>query len=157
MIISDSTTLIILFDLDRVELLSNLFPKVIIPSAVYEEITVKNSLLLPQFISVQEAKECEILETLKLVLDLGESEAIALALELDSKLIIDEKKGRKIAMKQGLEIIGLLGIVYLNIKKEFISLEEAREFLDDALVHGYRISQKLIDGMFIEVKKGLRK
>jgi predicted nucleic acid-binding protein len=157
MIISDSTTLIILFDLDRVELLSNLFPKVIIPSAVYEEITVKNSLLLPQFISVQEAKECEILETLKLVLDLGESEAIALALELDSKLIIDEKKGRKIAMKQGLEIIGLLGIVYLNIKKEFISLEEAREFLDDALVHGYRISQKLIDGMFVEVEKGLTK
>jgi predicted nucleic acid-binding protein len=157
MIISDSTTLIILFDLDRVELLSNLFPKVIIPSAVYEEITVKNSLLLPQFISVQEAKECEILETLKLVLDLGESEAIALALELDSKLIIDEKKGRKIAMKQGLEIIGLLGIVYLNIKKEFISLEEAREFLDDALLHGYRISQKLIDGMFIEVEKGLTK
>jgi predicted nucleic acid-binding protein len=157
MIISDSTTLIILFDLDRVELLSNLFPKVIIPSAVYEEITVKNSLLLPQFISVQEAKECEILETLKLVLDLGESEAIALALELDSKLIIDEKKGRKIAMKQGLEIIGLLGIVYLNIKKEFIGLEEAREFLDDALLHGYRISQKLIDGMFIEVEKGLTK
>jgi len=155
MIISDSTTLIILFDLNRVDLLSNLFPKIIIPSAVYEEIMVKHSLVLPTFISVQEPKACETLETLKLILDLGESEAIALALELDTKLIIDEKKGRKIAMRQGLEIIGLLGIVYLNIKKEFISLEEARVFLEAALVHGYRISQKLIDGMFVEALKGL--
>ena len=82
------------------------------------------------------------------MLDLGESEAIALALELNSKLIIDEKKGRKIAMRQGLEIIGLLGIVYLNIKKGFISKEEAKEFLDEALAHGYRISKSLIDEMF---------
>jgi predicted nucleic acid-binding protein len=151
MIISDSTTLIILFDLNRMELLSNLFPKIIIPSAVYEEITVKKPLVLPEFIVVQQPTECEMLETLKLVLDLGESEAIALALELDTKLIIDEKKGRKIAIKQGLKIIGLLGIVYLNIKKEFISIDEARKFLDDALSHGYRISEKLIEEMFKKV------
>lgn len=148
MIVSDSTTLIILFDLNRLELLSNLFPKVIIPSAVYEEVAVKNPIELPEFISVQKPSDCEVLETLKMVLDLGESEAIALALELKTKLIIDEKKGRKIAMKQGLEIIGLLGIVYLNIKKGFLSKDEAKEFLGDALAHGYRISQKLIDGMF---------
>jgi predicted nucleic acid-binding protein len=148
MIISDSTTLIILFDLNRIELLSNLFPKIIIPFAVFEEISVKKTILLPEFISVQKVDDCETLETLKLILDLGESEAIALALELKSKLIIDEKKGRKIAIGQGIEIIGLLGIVYLNIKKGFLSKEEAKEFLDDALAHGYRISQKLIDGMF---------
>jgi len=144
MIISDSTTLIILFDLERMELLSNLFPKIIIPFAVYEEISVKKSIDLPVFISVQEVMPSEKLETLKKLLDLGESEAIALALELKSKLIIDEKKGRKIAMNQGLEIIGLLGIVYLNIKKGFISKEEAESFLGDALVHGYRISEKLL-------------
>jgi len=151
MIISDSTTLIILFDLERMELLSNLFPKIIIPFAVYEEISVKKSIELPAFISVQEVRESEKLETLKKLLDLGESEAIALALELKSKLIIDEKKGRKIAMNQGLEIIGLLGIVYLNIKKGFISKEEAESFLGDALVHGYRISEKLIEEMLLKV------
>jgi predicted nucleic acid-binding protein len=148
MIVSDSTTLIILFDLSRIELLSNLFPTVIIPSAVYDEISIKKSIILPTFMSVQVAKDDEVLKSLKQLLDLGESEAIALALELGLKLIIDEKKGRKIAMRQGLEIIGLLGIVYLNIKKGFISKEEAKTFLDDALAHGYRINQKLIDGMF---------
>ena len=151
MIISDSTTLIILFDLERMELLSNLFPKIIIPFAVYEEISVKKSIDLPVFISVQEVMPSEKLETLKKLLDLGESEAIALALELKSKLIIDEKKGRKIAMNQGLEIIGLLGIVYLNIKKGFISKEEAESFLGDALIHGYRISEKLIEEMLLKV------
>jgi len=147
MIVSDSTILIILFDLNRLELLSNLFPKVIIPLSVYDEISVKKAIVLPNFMEVQEVKTSEILEMLKQVLDLGESEAIALALKVGSKLIIDEKKGRKIAMRQGLEIIGLLGIVYLNIKKGFLSKTEAKTFLNDALVHGYRINQKLIEGM----------
>jgi len=151
MIVSDSTTLIILFDLNRLELLSNLFPKIIIPSAVYAEISVKRAIELPSFITVQQASENETLKSLKLLLDLGESEAIALALELDTKLIIDEKKGRKIAMRQGLKIIGLLGIVYANIKKEFLTKEEAKSFLDKAIDHGYRINQKLIDGMFEKV------
>jgi len=151
MIVSDSTTLIILFDLNRLELLSNLFPKIIIPSAVYAEISVKRAIELPPFITVQQASENETLKSLKLLLDLGESEAIALALELDSKLIIDEKKGRKIAMQQGLEIIGLLGIVYVNIKKEFLSKKVAKSFLNKAIDHGYRINQKLIDGMFEKI------
>ena len=148
MIVSDSTTLIILFDLNRLELLSNLFPKIISPSAVYDEISTKRAIELPPFITVQKASENETLKSLRQLLDLGESEAIALALELNSKLIIDEKKGRKIAMRQGLEIIGLLGIVYANIKKEFISKEEARSFLNRAIEHGYRINQQLIEGMF---------
>lgn len=151
MIVSDSTTLIILFDLNRIELLSNLFTKVTIPSAVYDEINAKKSIKLPKFMKVQKPQESELLETLKLVLDLGESEAIALALELESKLIIDEKKGRKIAMKQGLEIIGLLGIVYLNIKKGFLKKDEAKAFLEEAIKHGYRINQKLINDMLKRV------
>jgi predicted nucleic acid-binding protein len=152
MIVSDSTTLIILFDLKRLELLSNIFPKIIVPTAVYDEVSVKKSIVLPSFMSVQAPKPCKTLETMKSLLDLGESEAIVLALELKSKLIIDEKKGRKIAVGQGLEIIGLLGIVYVNIKKGFLSKEEAKEFLEDAIAHGYRINQNLINKMFSEIE-----
>jgi predicted nucleic acid-binding protein len=97
---------------------------------------------------VQKVKDSEMLDVLKNVLDLGESEAIALALELGSPLIIDEKKGRKIAMREGIKIIGLLGIVYLNIKKGNISEADAKEFLDEAVANGYRISTRLIDEMF---------
>ena len=128
MIISDSTTLIVLFDLNRLDLLSNVFSTIIIPDAVHKEISVKSSITLPTFMRVQEVHDSELLDTLKNVLDLGESEAIALALELTLPLIIDEKKGRKIAMREGIKIIGLLGIVYLNIKKGNISEKEAKIF-----------------------------
>lgn len=148
MIVSDSTTLIILFDLQRLELLSNLFDRVIIPSGVHGEITAKKSIEIPSFMEVQRVKPTELLEILHNILDRGESEAIALALELDMPLIIDEKKGRKIALREGVQIIGLLGIVYLNIKKKFLSINEAKVFLNDAVSHGYRIAPHLIDEMF---------
>ena len=148
MIISDSTTLIVLFDLDRLDLLSNIFTHIIIPDAVHKEISAKLPLSLPSFMKVQKVTDSDILDVLKSVLDLGESEAIALAIELELPLIIDEKKGRKIALREGIKIIGLLGIIYLNIKKEYISEAEAKTFLDDAVVNGYRISTRLIDEMF---------
>jgi len=148
MVISDATTLIILFDLKRIDLLSNLFEKILIPQTVYSELNAEKEILLPDFIEVVTVNKSDTLKLLKNLLDDGESEAIALALEKKSRLIIDEKKGRKIAMRQGLEIIGLLGIVYLNIKNKHISQENAKRFLDDVLAHGYRINVKLIELMF---------
>jgi predicted nucleic acid-binding protein len=148
MIISDSTTLIVLFELDRLDLLSNLFAEIIMPDAVYQEISAKSSIDLPDFMRVQQVPDSEMLEILKTVLDEGESEAIALALEQKLPLIIDEKKGRKIALREGIDIIGLLGIVYLNIKKGHISKKDAKDFLSDATTRGYRIADRLVDEMF---------
>lgn len=147
MIVSDSTTLIVLFDLDRTDLLSNLFSSIIIPASVYKEISTKNVLVMPSFMSIVDVQNSELLESLKMILDDGESEAIALAVETKSKLIIDEKKGRKIAINQGLEIIGLIGIVYLNVKREFLVKQQAIKLLEDIQEHGYRINQRIIDDM----------
>jgi len=44
--------------------------------------------------------------------------------------------------------MGLLGVVYLNVKKGHMSKEDARHFLEDALEHGYRISEMLMEQMF---------
>lgn len=148
MIVSDSTTLIVLLDLERTEILSNLFRKIILSQAVYDEVMVKYKNTLPSFMLVKKVEHSEKLDTFKLLLDEGESEAIVLALALKMPLIIDEKKGRKIALREGLEIIGLLGIVYLNIKKGYLNISEARMFIDDAVAHGYRISTVLIEQMF---------
>ncbi len=147
MIISDSATLIILSDLKRLDLLDNLFEKIYIPCAVYDEINFKKDIDMPLFMEVVKVEQSELLNSLKLVLDDGESEAIALAKVKQLPLIIDEKKGRKIAQNIDIKIIGLLGVIYLNIKKRFISLEDAKIFLSDAIDGGYRISQKLIDEM----------
>lgn len=151
MIVSDSTTLIILLDLDKLEYLSNLFSTVTIPQTVYEEVTSKNQSILPPFIKVLKVEKNELLDDLLLLLDKGESEAIVLAKQRQWPLIIDEKKGRKIASNLQIEIIGLLGIIYLNIKKQHIHNKEAEQFLQKAIQHGFRISSKLISDMFLQV------
>ncbi|MBN2895126.1 MAG: hypothetical protein JXK05_04435 [Campylobacterales bacterium] len=147
-VVSDSTTLIILANTSRFDLLSNLFTKLYIPQAVWDELHTKEEPMLPAFIRLTPIEKTQELETLLYLLDQGESEAILLAKAKNLPLIIDEKKGRKIATHMGITIIGLLGILYLNIKRAYISAEEARIFLDQVRENGFRISQKLIDEMF---------
>ncbi len=148
MIVSDSTTLIVLYELKRFELLLNLFNKIYIPKTVFDEINYKKDVILPEFIITKKVDDRQKTEELKMILDEGESEAIVLALQMELPLIIDEKKGRKIAKNLGLKIVGLLGIVLLNIKKGFISQEEAKDFLDKAIQEGFRINPKLIKELF---------
>lgn len=152
MIVSDSTALIILFDLERLELLENLFDEVYITPIILEEISVKYPVVLPSFIKIERIKNDELFNALTRLLDLGESEAITLAKERSLPIIIDEKRGRKIAKNMGLKVIGLLGLVYLNVKQGFLTKDEARCFLDDAIEHGYRIARKMVDDVLEELE-----
>ena len=148
-IISDTTALIILAKTNHLNLLTNLIDKVYVPKAVMEEIRYKNDIVKvlidnSDFIEVQEVSNQEILNDIrKTNLDLGETEAIALALELDLRLIIDEKTGRKIAKEKGVKIIGLLGILEANFKLEFISYRELLYILEDFKRVDYRLNPKL--------------
>lgn len=151
MIVSDSTTLIVLNNLGRLNLLK-VFNQVYIPQKVYEEVNFKKDFILPDFIKVKRIETNELYFYLTKLLDEGESEAITLAKELNLPLIIDEKKGKKIAKNLNIKIIGLLGILYLNYQKGFITQEEIKSFLDDAIKNGYRISQKLLDEFWNTLK-----
>ncbi|MCK9374313.1 MAG: hypothetical protein M0P91_14120, partial [Sulfuricurvum sp.] len=143
-VVSDSTTLIILENQNRFDLLTNLFERVFIPQAVWDEIHSKEGFVLPNFITLSPIEATDELSTLLYLLDRGESEAIVLAKTKNLPLVIDEKKGRKIASAMGISIVGLLGVIYLNIKRGFITVQEAGVFLDQARTNGFRISQKLI-------------
>ena len=147
MIVSDATALIVLFDLERVDLLENLFEKIYLPEAVHRELTFQGAPELSDHFEIVAPKESELLATLKHLLDPGESEAIALAKERNLPLIIDEKKGRKIARSLDLKIIGLLGVIYLNVKRGHLDRKEAEEFIESAMDHGYRISSALVEEM----------
>lgn len=146
-VVNDSTTLIILANQQRFDLLHKLFDVVYVPSAVWDEIQVKGDVQLPAFIQRHALAESDDLTTLGYLLDQGESEAIMLAKTLNLPLIIDEKKGRKIAIQMGIRIVGLLGILYLNIEHEHLSQDEALAFLTAVRNNGFRISQALIDSM----------
>ncbi len=155
-IVSDATTLIILGKLDRYDLLANLFEKIYIPQEIMREVSKKsdgvyakiesNKLFERKYIS-----DLVLLGFLDGILDLGESEAIVLAKELNLILLIDEKKGRKIAKGMGLEIIGLLGILILNVKKEMISKKEAIAVLEEIKALKFRISKRLEEKFFVAI------
>lgn len=150
-VVSDSTTLIILSGLQKFCYLGNLFTKIYIPKAVYEEISYKKEFVLPKYIEVLKVDENELLDELKMLLDDGESEAIALAIKKKIPLVIDEKKGRKIALNLNITILGLLGVLYLNIIKKYATVDEVRDFLTKAKENGYRISSRLIEDMLQKV------
>lgn len=146
-IISDATALIVLAKLGRLELLKELFTSVIIPYHVKQEIQQKSDYDLgvwnDLFFTVMIAQDRKLLASLELFLDAGESEAITLAKELDLPLLIDEKKGRKIAQTMHIEIIGLVGIIVALQRRKILSGNEAIQLIDEAQKIGFRLSDKL--------------
>lgn len=147
-VVSNTSPIIILAKTESLNLLKNIFEKVIIPQTVYNEIIEKNDLAstnlkATDFIEVVEVEKCELLENLNMILDRGEAEAIFLAKSLNLILIIDEKKGRKVAKNLELNIIGFLGVLLLNHRKGHISKQSVLEIIEKADNFGYRLSENL--------------
>jgi hypothetical protein len=54
-------------------------------------------------------------------IDRGEAEAIELAKELHAdRLLIDERKERRVAVQEGVPVIGLVGVVILAKRRQLI-------------------------------------
>ncbi len=141
-VVSDTTALIVLSKLDQFSLLSNVFERVVIPHIVYEELTLKEAVILPSFFQIEPVLAQEITPDL-LVLDAGEAQAIALASRLKLPLLIDEKKGRKIAQHQGVAIFGTIGLIITNTQRGFISSNAALALLDALASVNFRLSDTL--------------
>jgi len=154
-IVSDTTTLIILGKFGRYDLLENLFSKIYIPQEVIKEIGIKSdgvyeTIEKNRLFETKEIKDMALFTLLDGILDRGESEAIVLAKELELILLIDEKKGRTVAKSMGLDIIGLLGVLILNVKKSCLSKKEAVVVLEEIKALKFRVSQKLEES-FLEM------
>ena len=153
-IISDTTPIISLIKINRLDLLEKLFEEVLIPEAVYRELTtnalfeneakiVKTSSFLKTS-SVQNRKSLQLLQAVS-GLDDGESEAIILADELKSDvLIMDERKGRKVAEKLGIKITGTVGVLLQSYSENMISSDEIKTYLDQRKNSNIRLSESLI-------------
>jgi len=58
-------------------------------------------------------------------------------------LIIDERKGRIVAINQGLEVVEVLGILVENYRLDHIYFEEAHYFFNLFKKNGLRVSKRL--------------
>jgi hypothetical protein len=150
LIVADAGPLIGLAIAGRVEILGALFEKVLIPQAVLEELQIEAS--RPGSFALSKAKEEGWLSTedvpedtdmtqLAELLDRGEAEAIVLAQSRDARLLIDERKGRAVARRRGVGVIGTGGVLLLA-KREHV-IDQIAPILDELASHGYRLSDEL--------------
>ena len=113
-VVSDTSPVLNLARIGRLELLPLLFGEVLIPSAVYQELTTSQKDLppaidlaaLPWLIVASAKNQNRVLE-FRQDLDPGEAEAIVLAIERRADLLlVDERRGRRTATAAGLTVAG---------------------------------------------------
>jgi predicted nucleic acid-binding protein len=117
-IISDTSCLIALTNINALFILHELFDEIFISNEVFNEY----GQYLPEWIKIVSVKNIQSQLEIEQKLDKGEASSIALALENpNSLLIIDELKGRSVAQLLNIEIIGTIGLLILAKKKGIIT------------------------------------
>jgi predicted nucleic acid-binding protein len=132
-IVSDTSPITNLAAISQLDLLQKLYTGIIIPIAVYNEM-VKVDKIVPGAVEVQtlpwiqkqavvDSQRVILIQETQESIDLGEAEAIVLALELKAELLLmDERRGRIVATSYGLQITGLLGVLLQAKRKMLIHI-----------------------------------
>lgn len=137
-VIADSSCLIALLNIGRLELLQQVYGRIVTTHTVAEEVKQE----LPDWISMIKIKNEDFHALMRRQLDPGEASALALAHEVANPLLIlDDLAARKIAEKLGFPIIGTLGVLE-EAKMQGI-LPEVRPLLDALKRVNFRISKFL--------------
>jgi len=134
-VIVDSTCLIVLERINRLDLLRDVYSRVVVPSDVVTEF----GQTLDWF-EVLYPKDRQMLTSLNERLGAGESAAIALALEMESAIVIlDDLDARRYAKKLGLKVIGTVGLIVKAKNAGLIS--KAQTVLDELQRAGFYLSE----------------
>lgn len=159
-VVSNTTPFIALSSINQLELLPKLFDRILIAEAVREEINADGLIKVPDpetlaWVNIQD-NISDIRQRLIFELDEGEKQTILTALEAKNRgeeclILIDERKGRRIATTLGFKIKGTLGILAEARKKGLIDHFKtlALKLLDNHLYYDLR----LIDSISMEVDK----
>ncbi len=150
-IISDTSIIINLARVEHLHLLPQLFQEVVIPKAVFQEVVIEGNgqpgateIAEADWIEVIACQNQSFIQTLLDEIDLGEAEAIGLALEQtdEALLLLDERRGRSVADRFLLTHIGILGILLEAKSEGYIAtvqpimdrlIQEARFYISDSL------------------------
>lgn len=138
-VVSNTSPLMNLAVIGRLDLIERLYVSVNIPDAVAYELAAA----LPEHFSAQATKKIswltvhsvknrQMTDSLLLDLDAGEAEAIALSTEMKAGLLLlDERRGRNIAQRFGLKFIGLMGMLIEAKRKGHVPA--VKPILDDLI------------------------
>jgi uncharacterized protein len=152
-IVSDASPLIVLLKTNNLFILKDLFEKITVPTAVYKEITAKEQEKIIfdkiEWIETRNIKNTQENVLLEKLIDKGEAQAIVLAKELKTTLLLDDAKARKYAKLLNVEVIGTLGL--LKIAKSRGVIPSVKKIISDMLAEGYYIEDKLVTQILEDV------
>lgn len=148
-VVSNTGPIIALLKVELLDLLKHYFKEVCLSSATYHELTEKGKSKLgaelirnSPWIKVKEIQEILAVKVLELELDLGESETIILAQELNADLVLlDESISRNMAQLFGLPVKGSIGILVMAKRDGLI--KNLKEVLDRLRQKGVWISDEV--------------
>lgn len=145
-VVSDTSPISYLVLIGQATILSNLYTCVAVPPAVAGELTHPYALRsvrrwatsFPGWLEIVTPKQPLVLPCL----DAGEEAAIALAIEMSAYLVlIDDRAGRREALRRGLEVAGTLSILDDADEAGLLKFDEAVAKLKET---SFRISQRVL-------------
>lgn len=144
-VVVNSTPLIVLCGIGKLDVLKEMYGEIIIPSAVFTEVTAKTDSACAQiqvekdWIHVEQIKDHSEKKMYKAKLHAGEVEVMILAQEQKADLVIlDDNAAKKTAKYLGLSVTGTLGVLVRAKQKEIIS--EVYPLLIEMRQNGFYIS-----------------
>lgn len=148
-VVSDTSCISNLMLIKQLDLLNKIYTEIIIPPAVYEEILKLekagkdlSDFKSKKWISIEKDFPRNISSSRPKAIDLGEAEAIDLALHLKAdRLLIDERKGSILANSLGIITIGLLGV--LVIAKRANLIVSVKHLLDILIENNFWVGKEL--------------
>ena len=155
-VVSDSTPLIYLAKIGRLNLLRGVFEKIYIPEAVFneavtqgKELNMSDAFIIEKAVGIWIIKEqvepkvdaeFRFLDT-NTKLGSGEKEALKLCKQLNAVYFIaDDREARRVSRILNIKPIGTCGILIQTFRQASITEGEALQILDDLVKVGFRIS-----------------
>jgi predicted nucleic acid-binding protein len=150
-VVSDTSAIVNLAAVGQLDVLHQLYGTVLIPPAVQSEIAAGGpnapgaATTSMAWIQTVPVANRSLVASLAGQLDIGEAEAVALALETRADLLlVDERRGRAAATNLGVKVIGLLGVLLEARQKGFVP--RLKPVLDDLVSKaGFWMSRALYD------------
>ena len=149
--VTNSSILIALSTIGQLSLLHQRFPDgVFLPQAVWREVVETGKgqpgaqdLASASWLTIRQVTNTSVISLLRIELDEGEAEAIALFAEnpVDT-ILLDEKNARRVARQMGLPVLGTVGIlIWAKQQGLIITLKEQLDALQNQ--GKFRLTQSL--------------
>lgn len=168
--ISNTSPLIWLSKMGKLDLLRDLFDEILIPKEVYEEAVAtglqegfSDALIIKEAvdqgwikITMLDEKEVELcleMTNHAFELHMGEAQAIALARRMgkETLLLIDESSARAFAEAWGLKVKGVIYVIMTSLRRGILDKKEAKEIMLTLVRKGFRIEPKLLARIIKEI------